>query len=174
MRRWAILGVLLVALVAIAVLAVSNLSSYLNRNRAWLAEQVGTALGRPVEFDEIGVSLRGGLGARVTNVRIGDDAVPGFYLLAPTLAPVRVLHRIDTDNDIVSYHLCRGVRARHELKGELDGGTTRRQLVSVDATAREKPAARSASKNVFRASEVFSIPIGFSLNAEEMSLPNGQ
>jgi uncharacterized protein involved in outer membrane biogenesis len=68
-----ILAVLLLLIGGAAVLILSNLNSYLNENRAWLAEQVEKAIGRRVQFDEIGVSLAGGLGASLTNLSVADD-----------------------------------------------------------------------------------------------------
>jgi uncharacterized protein involved in outer membrane biogenesis len=73
MRKWMILGAILVVLAGGLALAALNLNSYLNRNKTWLAAQAATALGRPVEFDEIGVSLLGGFGVRVSGLRIADD-----------------------------------------------------------------------------------------------------
>jgi len=76
MRKFVILGAVLLVLAVALFVAASNLNHYLEENREWLAEQASTALGRSVTFDEIGVSLRGGLGARVTSVAIGED--PSF------------------------------------------------------------------------------------------------
>jgi uncharacterized protein involved in outer membrane biogenesis len=76
MRKLLILGGVLLVLAVALFVAASNLNHYLEENREWLAEQASTALGRSVKFDEIGVSLRGGLGARVTSVAIGED--PAF------------------------------------------------------------------------------------------------
>lgn len=76
MRKLGILLVLLAVLAAAAIFAVSNLNGYLQRNRAWLAERVSTALGREVTFKDVGVSFRGGLGARVSGLSISDD--PAF------------------------------------------------------------------------------------------------
>lgn len=74
MRRWLVVGaaVLLAGAVAVA-LALSRLNAYLIANRTSLATQASTALGRPVTFDDIGVSLRGGGSARITNLQVGDD-----------------------------------------------------------------------------------------------------
>ena len=76
MRKILILGAVVLILVGALFVAASNLNSYLAENREWLAEQASSALGRSVAFDEIGVSLRGGLGARITSVAIGED--PAF------------------------------------------------------------------------------------------------
>ncbi len=76
MKKLLILFVVLLLLVGAGVFAVTNFNGYLQDNRVWLAERASAALGRPISFDEIGVSFRGGLGARVGNVSIGDD--PAF------------------------------------------------------------------------------------------------
>jgi uncharacterized protein involved in outer membrane biogenesis len=76
MRKVVIAAVVLLVVVAAALFAVSRFNTYLTSNREWLARQASTALGREVSFAEVGVSLRGGLGAAVTEVVIGDD--PAF------------------------------------------------------------------------------------------------
>jgi hypothetical protein len=77
MRRvLVVLAVLLVVLAAAAVFAARNLDSYVNRNRESIAQQVEGALGREVEFGEVGISFAGGLGVRVEDLRVGDD--PAF------------------------------------------------------------------------------------------------
>src|ERR1051325_6943216 len=76
MRKWIILGVILLVIAGAVALALTNLNSYLNRNKDWLAGQVENALGRKVSFSEIGVQLFGGFGARIKDLRIADD--PAF------------------------------------------------------------------------------------------------
>ncbi len=76
MRKWIILGGILLAIAGAVALALANLNSYLNRNKDWLADQLASALGRKVSFTEIGVQLFGGFGARIKDLRIADD--PGF------------------------------------------------------------------------------------------------
>ncbi|MET0151995.1 MAG: AsmA-like C-terminal region-containing protein [Candidatus Binatia bacterium] len=76
MRKWIVLGAILLAMAGAVALALANLNSYLNRNKDWLADQITTALGRQVSFTEIGVRLFGGFGARIKDLRIADD--PGF------------------------------------------------------------------------------------------------
>jgi len=74
MRKWIILAVILVVLGGAVALALANLNSYLNKNKDWLAAQVESSLGRKVSFSEIGVSLFGGFGARIKDLRVADDA----------------------------------------------------------------------------------------------------
>jgi AsmA protein len=73
MRKWIILGVVLLILVGGAAIAVMNLNSYLNSNKDWVRGQVEASLGREVGFDEVGVSLFPSIGARVKNLRIAED-----------------------------------------------------------------------------------------------------
>jgi uncharacterized protein YhdP len=77
MRRW-LLALAAVALVlALGVsLAARNLDAYLDANRDALARQAADALGREVQFSGVRISLRGGLGLRVSDLRVGDD--PAF------------------------------------------------------------------------------------------------
>ncbi len=77
MRKWILVFAVacLVAVGALALLA-ANLNSYLQENREWVAEQAQSVLGRPLRFGEVGISLMGGVGVRVADLRIGDD--PAF------------------------------------------------------------------------------------------------
>ena len=76
MRKLLIVGVVLLVLVGLGAFALINLNTFLQNNREWLAEKASATLGRSVSFDEVGVSFSSGLGARVSNVAIGDD--PAF------------------------------------------------------------------------------------------------
>jgi uncharacterized protein involved in outer membrane biogenesis len=77
MRKWIIVvGIAILVVAGGVALVVANITSYLNDNRDWVAGQVESALGRSVSFGEVGVSLLGGLGIRVADLRIGDD--PAF------------------------------------------------------------------------------------------------
>ncbi len=76
MRKVVVALVILFGLVGLAAFAVFNFDGYLQDNREWLAQQASDALGRPVAFDEVGVSFRGGLGARIGSLSVGDD--PAF------------------------------------------------------------------------------------------------
>ena len=98
MRRWLVLGVAaLLTGAAAAAFALARLNAYLVTNRAALAAQASAAFGRPVQFDAIGVSLRGGGSAEITNLRIGDDPRfgDGDFLRADsavvTIAPLAAL-----------------------------------------------------------------------------------
>lgn len=76
MRKWIILGVVLLLIVGGVGIAIVNLNTYLNANKDWLRAEVAKALGREVSFDEVGVSLFPSIGAKVANLRIADD--PGY------------------------------------------------------------------------------------------------
>jgi len=73
MRKLVIVLVVLAVVVGAVLFALANFNSYLHDNRQWLADEASAALGRPVEFDDIGVSFRGGFGAALKNFSIADD-----------------------------------------------------------------------------------------------------
>lgn len=75
-KLFIVLGIAIVVLAGVLAVVVANLESYLNENRDWVASQAGSALGRPVSFGEVGISLMGGLAARLTDLKIDDD--PAF------------------------------------------------------------------------------------------------
>ena len=88
MRKWVVLGLVVILVVGIAVaIALRNLNTYLNENKAWLTGNAQAALGRPLNFGEIAVSLAGGLSVRLTDLRIGDDPAfsDGDFLRAQTV-----------------------------------------------------------------------------------------
>src|SRR5262245_45380827 len=75
MRRNIVVGIVGLALgvaVALAIVA-ANLDRYIERNRDWIAQRIEAAVGRPVRFARLGVSLRGGVGVHVDELRVGDD-----------------------------------------------------------------------------------------------------
>jgi uncharacterized protein involved in outer membrane biogenesis len=77
MRKWIIiLGIAVLVVAGGVALVAAQLNSYLNENRDWVADQAESAVGRSVSFGEVGISLLGGLGVRVADLRIGDD--PAF------------------------------------------------------------------------------------------------
>src|SRR5215470_12222436 len=66
MRKWLLAGgVTLLVVAGIVAFALANLGRFLERDRGWIAAQASHAVGRAVHFDEIGVSLRGGIAARL-------------------------------------------------------------------------------------------------------------
>jgi AsmA protein len=74
MRKWVVVAVVLLVLLAGAVgFALANLNRWLERNREWVAAQASTALGREVRFQEVGVSLRSGVSARLGQLSVADD-----------------------------------------------------------------------------------------------------
>ncbi|MFQ5479445.1 MAG: AsmA family protein [Candidatus Binatia bacterium] len=73
MRAWMIALLLLVLAAAVGALAIFNLNNYLDRNKDLIAQRAASTLGREIDFDELRVSLGGGLGVRLSNLRVGDD-----------------------------------------------------------------------------------------------------
>lgn len=74
MRKWVIGGVVLLSLVVIVVLALWNLNSLINRNKSYFLDQAQSALGRRVSVGEVGVTLWNGIGLRLNNFALSDDA----------------------------------------------------------------------------------------------------
>jgi len=74
MRRWLlVLVVVLCVGIGAVALAVANLDAYVNANREAVAARVEGVLGRKVSFGEVGLSFAGGIGVRVSDLRVGDD-----------------------------------------------------------------------------------------------------
>ena len=76
MKKWIVLGSVVLVLAACVFLAVANLNSWLNDNREMLAERAEAMAGRKVSFSEVGVSLWPTLAVRLSDLRVGDD--PAF------------------------------------------------------------------------------------------------
>ena len=77
MRKLTIIaGIVLLLIVVIAAVALVSLNGLIARNREYLLAQVKEAVGRDVTVGEIGVSLWGGIGARLNQFSVADD--PAF------------------------------------------------------------------------------------------------
>ena len=71
-----IAGGVLLLLVVLAGVALVSLNSLIDRNRQYILAQVKEAIGRDVTVGDIGVSLWGGVGARLDQFSVADD--PAF------------------------------------------------------------------------------------------------
>src|SRR5436305_3495749 len=77
MRKWIIGGVVvLLILVIVAGVALVSLNGLIDRNKEYILAQVKEAVGRDVTVGDIGVSLWGGIGARLKQFSMADD--PAF------------------------------------------------------------------------------------------------
>ncbi len=76
MRTLLIIGAVLLIAVGLLAFALINLNSLVASNKDRILHQVEQTLGREVEVQEIGVTVWGGIGARLTQFRIADD--PAF------------------------------------------------------------------------------------------------
>ncbi|HEX9878563.1 MAG TPA: AsmA family protein, partial [Candidatus Binatia bacterium] len=74
MRKWLIGGTIVIFLCVIAVLVLLNLNTLIERNRDRIIAQAEQALGRKVKVGEIGVSLWTGIGVRLNDFALSDDA----------------------------------------------------------------------------------------------------
>ncbi len=73
MRKLFIVAAILVILSGLVALALRNLSGLINRNKDYLLARAQQTLGRQVTVGDIGVTLWGGIGARVSNFALADD-----------------------------------------------------------------------------------------------------
>jgi AsmA protein len=76
MKRWIVAAVLLLAFAVLAIVAVVNLNGLIKQHKDYLIAQAEAALGRKVEVGDVGVTLWGGIGARLKEFSIADD--PSF------------------------------------------------------------------------------------------------
>ena len=76
MRKLMIAVVILVILSGVIAFALLNLSGLVNRNKTYLLAQAEQTLGRTVTVEEIGVTVWGGIGMRLSNFAVADD--PAF------------------------------------------------------------------------------------------------
>ena len=76
MRKLMILGAVLLIVIGLVVFALVNLNSFIASNKNQMLAQVQQKIGREVEVQEIGVTLWGGIGARLSQFRVADD--PAF------------------------------------------------------------------------------------------------
>jgi len=73
MRKWLIVGTVLLFLCVVVVLVLLNLNFLIERNRDFLVAQAEQALGRKVSVGKVGVSLLNGIGVRLKDFSISDD-----------------------------------------------------------------------------------------------------
>ncbi|RMF22721.1 MAG: AsmA family protein [Deltaproteobacteria bacterium] len=73
MRKLKIALLIVVMLLALVGWAAWNLNAYLERNKDDIAARITEQLGRPMRFDSVGVSLRGGLAIAVEGLEVADD-----------------------------------------------------------------------------------------------------
>src|SRR5438105_3887152 len=77
MRKWIIAGVVVfLILIVVAGVTVVSLNGLIARNKEYILNQVKEAVGRDVTVADIGVSLWGGIGARLEQFSMADD--PAF------------------------------------------------------------------------------------------------
>jgi len=69
----AIVGALILALIAIFIYAAANLNSIIAENRGFLLQRVSAALGRKIEVAQIKAQLGWGVSADLTGVTVADD-----------------------------------------------------------------------------------------------------
>jgi AsmA protein len=76
MRKWIIVGAILVTFAVVVSVALLNVNSLIARNKSYLIDQAEAALGRKVSVGEVEATLFSGIGVRLTNFAMSDD--PSF------------------------------------------------------------------------------------------------
>jgi AsmA protein len=76
MRKWIVVGVILIVLVSAGAAVLLNLNSLIARNRDFLIGQAERAFGRKIAVGDVEATLLGGIGVRLTNFSMTDD--PGY------------------------------------------------------------------------------------------------
>jgi uncharacterized protein involved in outer membrane biogenesis len=74
MRKWFITaGIAVIVSVAVSLLALLNINSLIERNRAYLLDRAEQSLGRKISVGAVEATLFSGIGARLTNFAMADD-----------------------------------------------------------------------------------------------------
>jgi uncharacterized protein involved in outer membrane biogenesis len=68
-----ILGVVVVLLAGAVAILVANLDKVVNSRKDYILAKAESALGRDVNIDDIGVTLRGGIGVKLSTVTVSDE-----------------------------------------------------------------------------------------------------
>src|SRR5919106_71837 len=76
MRKWIIISAVLLSVCALVLVVVVNLNSLIDRNKDYLLDQAQRALGRQVSVGDVGLTVWGGVGLRLSNFALADD--PSF------------------------------------------------------------------------------------------------
>ncbi|UCH83935.1 MAG: AsmA family protein [Candidatus Latescibacterota bacterium] len=74
MRKLIVIGVVLIVIAAAVAILLFNLNGIVNKNKDFLIDRAESTIGRDIDIGAIGVTLRGGIGVRLQNVRLADDA----------------------------------------------------------------------------------------------------
>lgn len=76
MRKWIVVGAILVAFTGVVSVALLNINSLIARNKSYLLDQAEAALGRTISAGEVEATLFSGIGVRLTHFAMSDD--PAF------------------------------------------------------------------------------------------------
>ncbi len=76
MRKFVVVGAILVAVIVILVIVATNLNTLVNKNKGAILARAESSLGREVSVGSIGITLRRGLGVRLEELTVGED--PAF------------------------------------------------------------------------------------------------
>ena len=73
MRKWMIVGLVILLLCVVAFVAVLNVNSLVKRNKDYLLDQAQQALQRKITVGDMEATIFGGIGVRLSNFALSDD-----------------------------------------------------------------------------------------------------
>lgn len=73
MRKWIVVGAILITLAVVLAVGLLNINSLIARNKSYLLAQAEAALGRKISVGEVEATLFSGIGVRLTNFAMSDD-----------------------------------------------------------------------------------------------------
>ncbi len=152
MRKWMIVGTVLIFLSVIVVLALLSVNSLINRNRDYLVNQAEQALGRKVSVGKVGISLWNGIGVRLNDFSLSDDASfsSGDFIRAKDLQiNLKIMPLLSKEIEIKRLILHKPVIGiRRNKNGTFNfaslGGTGREKVPSA-ATKDKEPSQKKAA-----------------------------
>src|SRR5512141_1681559 len=77
MRKWIVVGAILITLAVVLAVGLLNINSLIARNKSYLLAQAEAALGRKISVGEVEATLFSGIGVRLTNFAMSDDPAYG-------------------------------------------------------------------------------------------------
>src|SRR5690349_8092556 len=75
MKKWLLIaGAAVLVVIVVAVIALANLNSLINRHKDYLLARAQESMGRNMSIGEITLTLWGGIGVRLKQFMLADDA----------------------------------------------------------------------------------------------------
>ena len=153
MRKWMIAGTVLIFLFVMVVLALLSANSLINRNRDYLVNRAEQALGRKVSVGKVEVSLWNGIGIRLNDFSLSDDATfsAGDFIRAKDLqVNLKIIPLLSKEIQVKRLILNKPViGVRRSRNGTFNfaslGGTSKEKAPAGKSKEREPPKEKFSS-----------------------------